>query len=131
MSDPSQSSFPASPEGKRTGRPPLPIDPKIVQALARIHCTQAEIAAVVGCHESTIQKRFGARLIKWREAGKVPLRRAQFRTAVGGNATMQIWLGKQYLEQRDRHTIDLRGKLTVDQLRALTGLDDPEAPAGE
>jgi hypothetical protein len=42
------------------------------------------------------------------ESGKgdcqLSLRRAQLETALGGNATMQIWLGKQLLGQKDSRT---------------------------
>jgi len=31
------------------------------------------------------------------------IRRQQYKSAEGGNVTMQIWLGKQYLNQRDRN----------------------------
>jgi len=34
------------------------------------------------------------------------LRRAQIKTALDGNPTMQIWLGKQYLGQHDKIEID-------------------------
>ena len=34
--------------------------------------------------------------------GKISLRRAQFEKALGGNVAMQIWLGKQHLDQRDK-----------------------------
>jgi hypothetical protein len=32
--------------------------------------------------------------------------RAQWKSAMAGNTTMQIWLGKQLLGQRDRHEVD-------------------------
>ena len=41
---------------------------------------------------------------KGREHAKISLRRMQFKSAEGGNVTMQIWLGKQLLGQRD-HTV--------------------------
>ena len=34
--------------------------------------------------------------------GKISLRRAQFEKALGGNVAMQIWLGKQHLDQKDK-----------------------------
>ena len=34
-------------------------------------------------------------------AGRISLRRAQFKSAIGGNVMAQIWLGKQMLGQRD------------------------------
>lgn len=38
-------------------------------------------------------------------SGKASLRRMQFKTAESGNATMQIWLGKQYLGQKDKQDV--------------------------
>ena len=34
--------------------------------------------------------------------GRISLRRAQFEKALSGNVVMQIWLGKQHLDQRDK-----------------------------
>jgi hypothetical protein len=41
------------------------------------------------------------------EAGKSSLRRLQWKSALGGNVVMQIWLGKQYLGQRDEHAVEV------------------------
>ena len=38
--------------------------------------------------------------------GKISLRRYQFRQAEKGNASLLIWLGKQYLGQTDKQEID-------------------------
>jgi hypothetical protein len=85
----------------KTGRPLKNIDPRQVEQLAAIQCSYAEMAAVLGCDPSTLTKRFSQAIKKGRESGKSSLKRAQFKAALGGNATMLIWLGKQYLEQRD------------------------------
>ncbi len=37
-----------------------------------------------------------------KENGKASLRRMQFKGAESGNTTMLVWLGKQYLEQKDK-----------------------------
>ena len=42
---------------------------------------------------------------KYSAAGKISLRRSQFRLAES-NATMAIWLGKQYLGQREPENDD-------------------------
>ena len=34
--------------------------------------------------------------------GKISLRRAQFEKALNGNVVMQIWLGKQHLDQKEK-----------------------------
>ena len=36
------------------------------------------------------------------ESGKASLRRKQYEVAMGGNCTMLVWLGKQYLGQTDK-----------------------------
>lgn len=83
------------------GRPRKKIDAKLVERLAMIDCSVEEIAAVVECSTDTLQRRFAAVMAKGRAQGKTSLRRAQFRLALKGNATMQIWLGKQRLGQKE------------------------------
>jgi hypothetical protein len=41
--------------------------------------------------------------------GRVSIRRAQMKLLEAGNATMGVWLGKQYLGQRDVTPIELSG----------------------
>lgn len=50
-----------------------------------------------------------------RGLGKISLRRHQWRLAEK-NANMAIWLGKQYLEQKDQPEIDLTVKIEEDGL---------------
>jgi len=40
------------------------------------------------------------------DEGKSSLRRNQWKSAQDGNVTMQIWLGKQMLGQRDKSDVD-------------------------
>lgn len=87
-------------------RPRLKIDPQQVEALAALHCTNVEIAAFFGCHVDTVRDRFSTELAKGREKGKIKLRRLQWQSAENGNVTMQIFLGKQYLGQSDRTTLE-------------------------
>lgn len=82
-------------------RPKKQIDPKLVEKLARIHCTMIEIASVCGCSVDTLERRFADAIKEGRERGKASLRRHQWKLARTGNATMLIWLGKQLLEQKD------------------------------
>jgi hypothetical protein len=97
-------------EDKRNGRPPADIDSTELQALCRIHATNEEIAAHFNVSVRTIQRlkknpAFAEFVARGRADGKISLRRAQWKNALGGNVTMQIWLGKQELNQRDRHEI--------------------------
>jgi len=41
--------------------------------------------------------------------GRLSIRRAQMKLLEKGNATMGVWLGKQYLGQRDVTPIELSG----------------------
>jgi hypothetical protein len=88
-------------------RPLKQIDTDLVLKLAMIGCTTAEISAVLDVSSDTLERRFAACLIKGRDQGKTSLRRMQWKSAEGGNTSMQIWLGKQLLGQRDRtdHTL--------------------------
>lgn len=85
------------------GRPKKVIDYELVEKLAHIHCTQEEIAEVLGVSVKTLQrnKEFCRIYKKGISSGKMSLRRQQWKAAERGNTTMLIWLGKQYLEQKD------------------------------
>lgn len=81
------------------------------EELCRIQCTKQEIKAVFGISEmglnSFIKREYGPdctpnEIIEFlRLGGKASLRRIQFEQAVK-NPTMAIWLGKQYLGQKDK-----------------------------
>jgi hypothetical protein len=78
----------------------------IIEGLAKIQCTQGEAAAVLGIVRSTFVlflKRDKKARQRWENAldsGKASLRRNQFKLSEN-NAAMAIWLGKQYLGQRE------------------------------
>ena len=76
------------------------IDTKQLQNLARLGCTNTEIADFFGRSENTI-RRYGEYLTKGRAECKMRLRQMQWRSAEKGNVTMQIFLGKQMLGQAD------------------------------
>jgi hypothetical protein len=95
---------------KRTGKPGRPrvaINLKELEDLAKIGCTDGEIADWFGVGLSLIKSRkktdkeFSAALKKGRAKMVISLRRVQLKSALEGNATMQIWLGKQLLGQRE------------------------------
>jgi len=112
---------PKSAKGK-PGRPKIEIDWELVQKLAHIQCTQAEIASTVGVSVDTLHRHpeFAEVYKRGAEGGRKSLRRMQFESATKGNVVMQIWLGKQYLGQADRQLVDTR------VVRGLTDLTDEE-----
>lgn len=83
-------------------RPKFQIDYEAVKKLASIMCTQEEIASFLGCDVRTLQRddRFVTIYKEGRENGKMSLRRMQFKLAEKSYA-MAIFLGKQYLGQKD------------------------------
>ena len=105
----------AEEETRPVGRPPIEIDYGKCEKLARIMCTQSEIAEVLGVSLSTLEhdKEFLRIHKKGIEAGKASLRRMQWKSAEGGNVTSQIWLGKQYLGQRDKQEIEHSGNIAI------------------
>jgi hypothetical protein len=88
------------------GRPLKQIDPKQVENLAAIGCTQKEIGLVVGCTDDTLHNRFSEVLEKGWAQRNISLRRAQFKAALAGNAVMLIWLGKQVLRQQQNPELE-------------------------
>ena len=96
------------------GRPKKQIDYKIVTDLAKIFCTQQEIATVLDISVRTLQRdeEFCRIYKQGIEEVKSSLRRAQLKSALSGSVPMQIWLGKQYLGQKEKiDTDDLSARL--------------------
>ena len=82
------------------------IDTNEVEKLAGYGCTNIEIANFFGCSSDLIEKSYSEFLTKGRADLKRRLRKAQIDTAVAGNPTMLVWLGKQMLNQTDRQEIE-------------------------
>ena len=104
-------------EKTKMGRPKKIIDQKQFEELCHIQCTQEEICAVLNVDEATLIKwckeTYGVTFSKVfeqkRKGGKTSLRRKQWNLA-DTNATMAIWLGKQFLGQKDN--IDIKSENT-------------------
>ena len=107
------------------GRPKKFIDLAMVEKLAHIQCTHVEIASALGVSTDTLtrNKDFAEVYKRGAEGGRKSLRRMQFESASKGNVTMQIWLGKQYLDQTD-HSINEVRKLPSFGELTLSGLPD-------
>ena len=112
------------------GRPRKIIDLKQVAKLAKICCTVEEIANILDLSKSTLDhnEEFLQVYKKNIDNGKMSLRRAQMELALKGNATMQIWLGKQYLGQKDKQEIEHSGEIdqTVIILPANSRMNNTE-----
>lgn len=85
-----------------SGRPKKEINYKLAENLASIFCTQEEIASVLDISVRTLQRdeEFCRVFEKGKEVAKSSLRRIQWKHAEK-SAAMAIFLGKQYLGQKD------------------------------
>ncbi|HCE10672.1 MAG TPA: hypothetical protein DEQ40_19090 [Oxalobacteraceae bacterium] len=116
------------------GRPKADLDLEKLQTLCEINCTLDEIAAAFGVHKMTIIRRqqeepeFAAIIEAGRANFRVSVRRQQLALLMAGNATMGVWLGKQYLGQRDQMKIEASGPndgpIAVLDAGKLATLDD-------
>lgn len=96
------------------GRPLTAIDKKQFEKLCTLQCTKEEIAGFFECSEDTIEKfckreygeTFTAVFKQKRQTGKISLRRSQWRLAEK-NVSMAIWLGKQYLGQKEQQEVQI------------------------
>lgn len=109
---------PKKPATRGRGRPRIELDDlqlDTIENLAAIHCTNEEIASVVGVSVDTLTRNFAEHIKTGKDKGKASLRRVQWQRAQGGNATMQIWLGKQLLGQKD--VVETTQRVEVTEVR--------------
>ena len=122
-----------------TGRPRKEIDNKIFENLCGLQCTLEEIAGVFDCSVDTIERwckreyreTFAEVYKKHSAKGKTSLRRIQFKLAEK-SAAMAIFLGKNYLGQKDsiietdEQTLQAVGEALVKIKRAAEQADNNE-----
>lgn len=109
------------------GRPKKEIDYVTVEKLANIQCTQDEIASFLGISKRTLlrDEKFNELFAKGRESGKMSLRRIQWKHAEK-SATMAIWLGKQYLGQKDVIEATNNGECKINIINSLPKDEDEQ-----
>ena len=97
------------PEDKtKVGRPRLNIDGEKISKWISYGATVKEIADVENCSEDHIHKVFRENITKGKAERNMRLRKAQIELALSGNCSMLIWLGKQYLGQKDSGIAPMR-----------------------
>lgn len=95
-------------EKKKVGRPEREFDQKIFENLCFVQSPKDEMEFILHTDQRVINKwclrvydeDFDTVYKRFSSGGKASLRRDQFRMAKS-NASMAIWLGKQYLGQKD------------------------------
>ena len=98
-----------------------------LEQLSQLQVTDNEYAAYYGMATRAwaLRKKnrdVRAAIDRGREKGKISLRRAQFKGALEGSVPLLIWLGKQYLGQIEKKTIEK----TVTEGRATREMPDEE-----
>jgi len=99
-------------QAKVKGAPRKKVDVEVLKKLCEIQCTQKEMAYILGVSVDTLHRNYKEDINLGKTLGKVTLRRAQWRNAIEkNNVTMQIWLGKNVLNQTDTPLDDEAGTI--------------------
>lgn len=99
---------------KKMGRPPKEIDKEQFEKLCGLQCSIIEVCDYFDVTDKTLNswckrtydKTYSEVFEEKRSSGKISLRRAQYQLALKGNATMLIWLGRNWLGQTDKDKSD-------------------------
>ncbi|MBA7527668.1 hypothetical protein ES705_19846 [subsurface metagenome] len=99
-------------------RKKIEIDWNVVDEKLSNFCEGTEIAEHLGIHKETlydaVKKKYKTDFSDYkaqkRAKGEMILRELQMKSAKEGNITMQIWLGKQYLNQTDKADYTSKGE---------------------
>jgi len=108
------------------GRPEKEIVKQSFESLCQLQCTEEEICAVLDVTDKTLTNwcrktynlSFSEIFAIKRESGKASLRRTQWKMAET-NPTMALWLGKQYLNQKDKQEVEHKGEMTINNKQEL------------
>ena len=114
-------------------RPRKQVDLDEFKKLCGLQCTLPEIAGFFDCSEDTIERwckrelkiSFAVAYKKYSAGGKISLRRAQFKLAEK-NASMAIFLGKNYLGQTDRYEQIISDVEDLSTLADMLNADDTD-----
>ena len=115
----------------KVGRPRVEINQKAFENLCALQCTLDEIASFFNCSGDTIERwcirtyklKFAEVFRIKRQAGKISLRRSQFRLAEK-YPQMAIFLGKNYLDQTDHAEITISDITDEQRIEVESFLND-------
>lgn len=99
------------------GRPEADIDWNLVDKMLEADCEGTEVAARLGINPATLYRRcereknvnFVHYLQEKKSCGNTLLKSKQFSQAMKGDKTMLVWLGKQRLNQKEKHDHNVTG----------------------
>ena len=100
-------------------------------------CTQQEVADILGITQQSVSEMLQKPAYKeaWERARSVTrydVRRKQIDSALEGDRTMLIWVGKQVLDQRDSpKEVEINQNVQVKYIAEWGGATPEELPAGQ
>lgn len=106
--------------GRVIGRAKTVIPEEQVMELAKLHCTNQEMADFFDVKLQTFVDNFRDIITKGRLITKQRLRKAQLDMALKGDRTMLIWLGRNMLGQSDN-------PINTDSTKVLPWLDESDS----
>ncbi len=95
------------------GRPRIILDPERIAELVGKAYTVEWVAEYFNVHVDTLYVNYSDALRKGYAFRNGCLQAKQYENALSGNATLQIWLGKQWLRQRDVEQKQDRSEIKV------------------
>ncbi len=99
-----------------------------VYKMAVVCCTDKELAYILEISEDCLRNNFLTELARGRAEIRKSLRKAQLSSAIHDkNSTMLIWLGKNYLSQKEprrEHDVEHSGKVLIEKV--IFGSDGKE-----
>lgn len=113
---------------RKRGRPKIVIDWNKVKKYIQAQCNGSGIAGLLGIAPITLYRacerkfkvNFEAYSAQKKSEGQELLREKQYNVAMEGDKTMLVWLGKQYLQQKDKNELtgadgkDLMPKIVIE-----------------
>lgn len=102
-----------------------------VENLAGMMCTDEEIASILGVSVDTLvnennKAAFSEYKKRGQSKGRASLRRMQYDAAKKGNSSMLIWLGKQYLDQKEQQAMTFDDANITFEIKPASGRQEEE-----
>lgn len=121
------------------GRPKANIDWNKVDKYLQAQCDGVGIAGLLGIHPNTLYRlceeefkiSFSEYSATKKAEGRELLRAKQFQSAMEGDKALQIWLGKQYLAQRDKIDNEHQGAIQINVKYENKGTDGNPSEASQ
>lgn len=97
----------------KLARPKADVDENVLTKLARMQCTNEEIAAFFDVSVDTIERRFAGTIKRARLIGVSSMKRQLFKLVQDGNLGAIVWWGKNYANMSDKVDSNVKANVQV------------------